>query len=148
MQFIACYHTKSLYIIIENNISFQIKTDRRHAIYCLRTFQGKKEILSIEMVLQKSAYQKNLTVYKISNFSNSKLCPINPYSHWIYRNLTVLQYVRDFLQFRNFLRRRQTEKLQEKHNESDGRCYAKYMKTDDIVKTLINATLLFRIGII
>ena len=98
MQFIACFnYTKSLYIIIENNISFQTKTDRRHTIYCPQTFQGKKEILSIEIVLQKSAYQKNLTVYKISNFSNAKLCPINLYSHWIYRQFNRLTVCKRFL---------------------------------------------------
>lgn len=43
MQFIAGYYTKSLYIIIENNISFQAKTDRRHATFCPEHFRAKRK---------------------------------------------------------------------------------------------------------
>ena len=74
---------------------------------------------------QISASQKNLTVLQNSNFSAIKLCPINPYRDCVYRQFYVLHLVRDFLQFRNFSRRRQTMKSQDKHNEFAVRYYTK-----------------------
>ena len=84
MQFIAGYSTKSLYIIIEKTALLkQRQIDSMQFVD--QNISVQKRILSIEIALQKSAYQKNLTVYKISNFSNSKSCPINLYSNWVYR---------------------------------------------------------------
>ncbi len=74
---------------------------------------------------QISASQKNLTVLHNSNFSVIKLCPINPYSDYVNRQFSRLTVVRDFLQFRNFSRRRQTMNLQDKHNEFAVRYYTK-----------------------
>ncbi len=74
---------------------------------------------------QISASQKNLTVLHNSNFSAIKIFPINPYSDYVNRQYSRLTVVRDFLQFRNFSRRRQTMKSQEKHNDFTVRYYRK-----------------------
>ena len=74
---------------------------------------------------QISASQKNLTVLHNSNFSAIKIFPINPYSDYVNRQYSRLTVVRDFLQFRNFSRRRQTMNLQDKHNEFAVRYYTK-----------------------
>ncbi len=74
---------------------------------------------------QISASQKNLTVLQNPNFSVIKLCSINADIDCVYRQFVRLTVVRDFLQFRNFSRRRQTMNLQDKHNEFAVRYYTK-----------------------
>ena len=90
--------------------------DDIHTIYHTFLYKNNGQI---------SASQKNLTVLQNSNFSAIKLFPINPYRDCVHRQFSVLYLVRDFLQFRNFLRRRQTMKLQDKHNEFAIRYYTK-----------------------
>ncbi len=88
--------------------------DDIHAIYHTFLYKNNGQI---------SASQKNLTVLQNSNFSTIKIRPINLYRYCVYRHFARLTVVRDFLQFRNFSRRRQTMKLQDKHNEFAVRYY-------------------------
>ena len=46
---------------------------------------------------QMSASQMNLTVLQNSNFSNIKLCAINTYRDWSYRQFTCLTVCKRFL---------------------------------------------------
>ena len=84
-------------------------------------------------ITQKSVRQKNLTVYA----NQILVIPFHTLqSHTetgLIDNLPILHHVRYFLQFRNILSRRFTMKLQEQHNEFAVKCYAKYMKTSQVV---------------